>query len=322
MKDSPPSRTAVRSIHLSAVIPVFQAEACLVELHRRLSATLSAIAEDYEIILVEDRGTDHSWSIIRELACKDSHVRGLRFSRNFGQHYAITAGLDAARGDWIVVMDCDLQDQPEEIPRLYAKAREGFDVVLARRGRRADAFLKRALSRVFYEIFKFLTGLKYDEQVGNFRIISRRVVYELRGMREQLRFFGGLVSWLGFETSSVDVSHAPRFAGQSTYNYRKLFRLGLDTILAHSDRPLRLAIWLGALCSLGAFIMGVYFCIRALFFAVPVSGWSSLIVSLFFLSGVIIGMIGITGLYVGKTFDQVKGRPLFVVESRTFDHER
>jgi dolichol-phosphate mannosyltransferase len=193
--------------HISVVIPVYKAENSLSELYQRLNSSLTLISEDFEIILVEDCGGDRSWEIILELANQDPRVKGIQFSRNFGQHYGITAGIDYCNADWVVVMDCDLQDRPEEIPRLYAKAKEGYDVVLAKRKNRQDAFFKKLTSKIFYQAFNYLADLEYDSEVGNFRIISRKVVSNLRLMREQLRFFGGLVDWMGFPSASIEVQH-------------------------------------------------------------------------------------------------------------------
>lgn len=289
----------------------------MVELYRQLTAALETITKDYEIVLVEDVGGDRSWEIITKLAAVDPRVRGLQFSRNFGQHYAITAGLDHCDGDWVIVMDCDLQDNPAEIPRLYAKALEGYDVVLARRGRRSDSHFKRLTSRIFYRIFGYLADIDYDGEVGNFRIISRQVVESLRLMRERLRFFGGLVAWAGFPTTSVDVVHGDRFAGETSYSLVKLWRLATEIIIAHSDKPLRLAVKAGFLLSLAAFAYGGYITYRALVYDVPITGWSSLIVSLYFLGGVIISLLGVLGVYLGKTFDESKRRPLYIVRRRT-----
>lgn len=301
---------------LSVVIPVYKAEACLLELYNRLTAVLKTITEEFEIIMVEDCGGDRSWEIIVELARRDPKVKGIQFSRNFGQHYGITAGLDHCDGDWVVVMDCDLQDQPEEIPRLYAKAQEGYDVVLARRRKRNDPALKRLLSWMFYKIFSYLANINYDGQVGNFRIISKKVVVNCRLMREQLRFFGGLVGWMGFPTASIDVQHAERFLGKSTYTSKKLWRLASDTIIAYSDKPLRLSIRIGFTMAFLAFVYGIYILFRAVFYDSPVIGWSSLIVSIYFIGGFIIAILGIIGIYLGKTFDETKKRPLYIISKK------
>jgi len=305
--------------HISVVVPVYRAESCLDELYQRLNAALESISPHFEIILVEDCGGDGSWQVIERLAAADPRVRGIQFSRNFGQHYGITAGLDYCQGDWVVVMDCDLQDRPEEIPRLYAKAQEGFDIVLALRGARRDPPLKRITSWLFYKIFSYLADMEYDGESGNFRIMSRKVVANFRRMGEQLRFFGGLVQWMGFPTSSIVVEHAERFDGKSTYTFAKLWKLASETIIAHSDKPLRLAVRFGFLMAFFSFCYGMYILGRALFYGSPIPGWNSLIVSLYFIGGVIIAILGIIGIYLGKTFDESKKRPLYIVRRATFD---
>ncbi len=308
--------------HLSVVIPVYKAENCLDELYRRLKSVLETISPEFEIVLVEDCGGDRSWEIIEQLASRDGRVKGIQFSRNFGQHYGITAGLDYCNGDWVVVMDCDLQDRPEEIPRLYAKAQEGYDIVLARRGKRQDPFLKRCTSRLFYKLFSYLTDIEYDAQTGNFRIMSRKVVDNFRIMREQLRFFGGLVQWLGFPAANIEVEHAERFNGKSSYTFAKLWKLASESIIAYSDKPLRLAVSFGFLMAFFAFCSGMYIFLHSLMYSSPVMGWSSLFVSLYFIGGIIIANLGVLGIYMGKTFDESKRRPLYVVRQVTFDEPK
>jgi dolichol-phosphate mannosyltransferase len=307
------------SPHLSVVIPVYKAEHCLDELYQRLNAALEQISPDFEIILVEDCGGDNSWEVIERLAASDPRVRGIQFSRNFGQHYGITAGMDYCHGDWVVVMDCDLQDRPEEIPRLYAKAQEGYDIVLARRGARHDPLLKRMTSWLFYKVFSYLADIRYDGESGNFRIISHKVVKNYRRMGEQLRFFGGLVQWMGFPTSSIEVTHAGRFDGKSTYTFKKLWKLASETIIAYSDKPLRLAVRFGFLMTFISFCYGLYILWLSLRYGSVITGWNSLIVSLYFIGGIIIAILGIMGIYLGKTFDETKKRPLYIVRRATFD---
>ena len=307
---------------ISIVVPVYQAENCLDELYRRLVAALGTITPDFEIVLVEDCGGDRSWELIERLSAQDARVKGLQFSRNFGQHYGITAGLDYCHGDWVVVMDCDLQDRPEEIPRLYAKAQEGYDVVMARRGTRQDPLLKRITSWLFYKIFSYLADIEYDGANGNFRIISRTVVTNFRRMGEQLRFFGGLVQWMGFPTVSIEVEHAGRFEGKSTYTFAKLWKLASETIIANSDKPLRLAVRFGFVMAFFSFCYGMYILGHALFYGSPIPGWNSLIVSLYFIGGVIIAILGILGIYLGKTFDESKKRPLYIIRRTTFDERK
>ena len=304
---------------ISVVVPVYKAENCLDELYRRLAQALELISPNFEIVLVEDCGGDRSWEVIERLAGQDARVKGIQFSRNFGQHYGITAGLDHCHGDWVVVMDCDLQDRPEEISRLYAKAQEGYDVVLARRGTRRDPLFKRAASWLFYKMFSYLADIDYDAQTGNFRILSRKVAKNLCAMREQLRFFGGMVQWMGFPTASIEVEHAERHEGKSTYTFGKLWKLAAETIIAYSDKPLRMAVRFGFLMALLAFCYGLYILALSTFYEVSIMGWSSLIVSLYFIGGIIISILGIIGIYLGKTFDESKKRPLYIVRRATFD---
>jgi glycosyltransferase involved in cell wall biosynthesis len=313
------SSIKTKTPHISVVIPVYKAENCLNELYARLRAALEKITNEFEIVLVEDCGGDNSWQLIEQLAKSDPRVLGIQFSRNFGQHYGITAGLDHCHGDWVIVMDCDLQDQPEEIPRLYEKAREGYDIVMARRGARRDPPLKRFTSWLFYKIFSYLTDIEYDGQIGNFRIVSRKVAINFRRMSEQLRFFGGLVQWMGFPTASIEVKHAERFEGKSTYTFAKLWKLSAEAIIAYSDKPLRLSVRFGFLMALCSFCYGAYILGRALFYKSPIPGWSSMIVSLYFIGGIIIAILGILGIYLGKTFDESKKRPLYIIRRTTID---
>ena len=302
---------------ISVVIPVYKADNFLDELYRRLKTALETITPNFEIILVEDCGGDNSWQIIEQLAVADPRVRGIQFSRNFGQHYGITAGLDHCNGDWVVVMDCDLQDRPEEIPHLYAKAQEGFDIVLALRGKRKDPLLKRMTSWLFYRLFSYLADIKYDGDSGNFRIMSRKVVDNFCLMREQLRFFGGLIQWMGFPTSSIEVEHAQRLEGKSTYTFSTLWKLASETIIAYSDKPLRLAVRIGFLMAFISFSYGIYILGRAFMYGSAIPGWNSLIISLYFIGGIIISILGIIGIYLGKTFDESKRRPLYIVSRTT-----
>jgi glycosyltransferase involved in cell wall biosynthesis len=303
--------------HISVVIPVYRAEKMLDELYCRLRDAIETVTPDFEIVLVEDCGPDRSWEVIERLAAADPRVLGLQFSRNFGQHYGITAGLDACRGDWVVVMDCDLQDAPEEIPRLYAKAQQGYDVVLALRGERQDPLLKRFTSWLYYRTFSYLADIDIDGDSGNFRIMSRTVVRNFGRMREQLRFFGGHVQWMGFPTTGIEVQHQQRAEGVSSYTFGKLWKLAMDTILAYSDKPLRMAASLGLSMAAVSFVFGSYLLLRAWLQGSAVPGWSSLMVSLYFIGGLIIGILGILGVYLGKAFDESKKRPLYIVRRGT-----
>jgi dolichol-phosphate mannosyltransferase len=302
--------------HISVVIPVFRAEGCLEELYRRLKATLEPICADFEILMVEDRGGDGSWQLISDLAGRDERVKGIQFSRNFGQHYAITAGLDFANGEWVVVMDCDLQDRPEEIANLYAKAQNGYDIVFAERETRQDGWLKRNLSRAFIAVLNYLSGADYDYRTANFGIYSRAVIDAVRSMGDRARFFPVMVRWTGFKRTSIPVQHDARGNGGSSYTLKKLMKLALDIMLSYSDKPLRLVATAGIVISLIALAMTAFSLYRYLHGDVTVAGYTSVIASMWLLAGVMLFCMGIIGLYVGRVFESVKSRPHFIVREK------
>lgn len=302
---------------LSIVSPVYRAELVLDELIHRISANIPVDFSSYEIILVDDFSPDKSWQKIVEISKKNTNVKGFKLSRNFGQHYAITAGLNQVSGDYIVVLDCDLQDQPEEIEKLFNKAKEGFDVVLARRYNRQDSFFKKAFSKLFYKTLGYLTGSKQDETVANFGIYSKKVILQVINLQEKIKYFPTMVKWVGFPTAHVNVEHASRSEGQSNYNLKKLLNLALDIILAYSDKPLRLIIKFGLTVAFTSFIMVVYIVYSKITGHFNVSGYASLLSSIWFLCGCILTTLGIVGLYIGKTFEGVKNRPSYIIEKTT-----
>jgi len=302
--------------HISIVSPVYRAEKTIPVLIERIEKSLKRITNDYEIILVEDCGPDNSWEVIQTCAENNEKIIGIALSRNFGQHYAITAGLDYAKGEWVVVMDCDLQDQPEEIEKLYNKAQEGFDVVLARRFERKDHFFKRFFSKAFYRSLGYLTGSEQDESVANFGIYHRKVVDAVCSMRESIRYFPTMVKWVGFNTTKVNVDHDNRLEGESSYNLRRLINLAMDIILAFSDKPIRLLTKFGLAISGISFLVALIYLFKWMSGGVIILGYTSLIISIWLLSGVIISTLGIIGLYVGKTFAGVKQRPIYIVKKK------
>lgn len=313
MLDASGSATAA-DIVLSAVIPVYQAEQVLPELLVRLTSALDAIDPAHEIILVDDRSQDRSWEIILELLPRYPRLTAIRLSRNFGQHHAITAGLDLARGHWTVLMDCDLQDPPEAIAALYAKAQTGFDIVLARRVGRQDPWTKRAWSALYHATFRLFAGYSLDRSVGAFRIMHRRVVESFCRLREAHRLFGGLVQWVGFSTTSVDVQHAARPRGQSSYRVWTGIQVALDGVISFSNRPLYFSVIVGAVIAglsgaWGLFIL-VYFALTR----TAAQGWPSLMAVTAFLGGLVLLNLGVVGLYLGRVYEQVKGRPLYVID--------
>jgi polyisoprenyl-phosphate glycosyltransferase len=309
-------------IGISVVTPVYKAPDCLPELHRRLVAVLERIGEPFEILMVNDASPDHSWQVIEGLARRDPRVRGINLSRNFGQHYAITAGLDHARGRFVVVMDCDLQHVPEDIARLYAKAQEGYDIVFVRRVTRRDTFLKKLSSRAFTMLYNTLTDFRIDPRISTYSIISRRVADAVRRLSEGNRNYALLLHWVGFDMGYIDGEHAERFAGRSAYSFARLFSFAIDSITGQSNRPMRLSIQFGFYLSIAAQLYAVWLALRYWVWGVRVEGWTSVMVAIFFLSGLAFANIGVLGVYLGKVFDESRRRPLYVVKDRlNFDAE-
>jgi glycosyltransferase involved in cell wall biosynthesis len=299
---------------ISVIVPVYECEACLHELCIRLKKNITPLGVTYEIILINDGSTDLSWETTVRLARMDKHIKGIRFSKNFGQHHAIEAGLDTAKGSWIIVMDCDLQDRPEEIPRLYNKALEGYDIVLTERQGRHDTLMKKALSYVYNIVFEYLTGIKSNSSIGNFSICKRMVINYLKQMREQNRSYIQSLRWLGFVKTSIPVTHAQRYKGKSTYTFMKMFSYAMGSIVAYSEKPLVLSIQIGFVISFLSFVMGIVVIFRYFIFKIPIVGWTSLIVTLVFSTGLIMLDLGVIGLYIGKIFNETKHRPLYIIQ--------
>ncbi len=305
---------------LSVISPVYQAATLLDELVNQINTQVSLLTNNYEIILVEDGSRDESWAKIQEQCQKNRLVKGLRLSRNFGQHQAIIAGINHAKGAWIVIMDCDLQDRPEEIVRLYHKALEGYDVVLAGRTNRQHSAIKRFLSKLFYRTLSWLSGTNYDSRVANFGIYHRKVIDAVLQMKENIPYFAAMVNWVGFRKTVLNVEHGARLRGKSTYNFKRLLKLAIDALLAYSDKPLKLIIAIGASISLGAFVLGFVITYRYISGTINLLGYTSLITTVCFFSGLIILVLGIVGLYIGKIFEGIKNRPTFLVcETMNFE---
>ncbi|MEM8886587.1 MAG: glycosyltransferase family 2 protein, partial [Bacteroidota bacterium] len=241
---------------------------------------------------------------------------GLKLSRKFGQHYAITSGLKEASCDWIVVMDCDLQDKPEEIPNLYHKAQEGFDIVFAQRKERKDKWLKRLSSKVFYQVFSLLTDTKQDATIANFGIYHKKVIQAVLSMKDHIRYFPTMVQWVGFSNTRIQVEHGQRAEDESSYSWGKLIRLAFDNIIAFSEKPLRISINLGLSISFISMLIGIFYLYKYLKGDIVVLGFASLIISIWFLSGLIILLLGVVGVYLGKTFERVKERPHYIVDEK------
>lgn len=297
---------------ISVVIPIYGCRAAIPELHRRLTESVGSLTDDYELILVNDNCPQNSWEVIEEIGKNDPHLKGIELSRNFGQMKAILAGLDYANGDWIVVMDCDLQDRPEEIPRLYAKAQEGYDAVFARRAERQDNPVKVFLANMFYKVYQFATDGNYDGAVCNFSIVKRDVIKSYCMMREQHRGYVMYIRWLGYRQTTIDVEHNDRFEGKSSYSLKKRINMALELLTSQSDKVLKLFTSLGFLLSLVSFLAIIGLVIYHFTANVSV-GWTSLIATTVMMGGLIIMVVGIVGIYVGNIFMQTKNRPLYIV---------
>ncbi|WP_181348030.1 glycosyltransferase family 2 protein [Thalassobacillus sp. CUG 92003] len=307
---------------ISVVVPVYGCQSCLRELCERLRTTIARIPARYEILLINDASPDHAWETIVQLCEEDEQVKGIDLARNFGQHYAITAGLDHTSGDWVVVMDCDLQDRPEEIATLFNIAQQGYEVVFAKRVFRQDKLNKRLLSKLFYRVYDYFTGTSSDHTVANFSMAEKKVIEGFRQMKEQNRLYPLFLQWMGYKTASIAVEHNGRSEGVSSYNLKKLVTLATDTIIAQSNKPLRLSIQFGFFISLGSFLYGLYLFTRYFFMDYHVEGWTSVMVSMYFIAGLMFFNFGILGLYIGKVFDEAKARPLYLIREQLNQKER
>lgn len=299
---------------ISIVSPVYKAEKIVDKLVSEIRNTLSEVNVPYEIVLVDDRSPDNSWMLMKALSQKHPEVKSIRLSKNFGQHPAIMAGLSNAKGEWIVVMDCDLQDQPKEIIKLYQRAQEGYDAVLARRTKREDSFLKKLSSTLYSKIYGYFTNTKYDNEIANFGIYHKKVIASILELSDYIKYFPLFVSFVGYNTTSISVEHAKRDSGKTSYSLAKLISLAFNTIISFSNKPLKIMVKFGLLISLFSFLTGSYYLYEAITDKIEVLGYTSIIVSIWFLSGIIITTIGITGIYIGKIFDQSKNRPVFIID--------
>jgi dolichol-phosphate mannosyltransferase len=305
---------------ISVISPVYGCDTCLHDLVERIFAVTDGMRVTAEVLLVNDASPDRSWDVIRSIAEKDARVRGFRLSRNFGQHAAIFAGMQHCRGEWIVIMDCDLQDRPEEIPALFEKAIEGWDIVQGRREYRRDSCLKRLSSKLFYAVLGYLTQTQQEPAVGNFGIYHRKAIEAITLMGDGMRYFPSAIQWVGFRRTGIRVQHDERKEGRTAYSYRGLVKLAFNVMLGFSDKPLRLAVSYGFVLSLLSVAFALWTLYRFIVGGITVSGWTSMIISLTFLSGNIIFVLGIVGLYIGQIFDRVKMRPSYIVAESTDVH--
>lgn len=301
---------------LSVVAPTYNNAGTIDELHQRLRRVTDDLGMQLELVFVDDGSKDGSFEKVVALAERDRSVRAIELSRNFGQQAAVTAGLDVVRGEWIVVMDADLQDRPEHIAPMLAKAREGYDMVYAVGRCEDDPFLRRLASRLFNSTYRLLADTYVPPRTGLFRVMHRRVVEAFRRLPERRRFVLGLLSWTGFRSIGIELPRDPRGEGRSQFKLFRLIRLALDAVLSFSSVPLRLALWLGLCCSAMGFLFGLWTTIRKLTIGIDVPGEALIVCSILLFGGIQLMMLGLIGEYVGRIYVEVKGRPLYLVRSR------
>jgi dolichol-phosphate mannosyltransferase len=302
--------------HLSIVSPVYRAEKIVDELVKRIIEEVSKITPNFEVVLVEDGSPDSSWEKIEENCQKDMRVKGIKLSRNFGQHYAITAGLEYAKGDFVVVMDCDLQDNPKYINDLYQKALKGFDIVYTHKEQRKHGFFKNKIARFYFIIFNYLSdNQQANDKTGAYSILSRKVVDAFCQIKDLHRHYLMILRVLGFKSSVIHISHEERYEGETSYTFSKLMKLAIDGIASQSEKLLTLSINVGFIFCSSAILWAIYLVI-AYFVRGSLPGYTSIMVLMLLSTGLILTSIGVIGIYIGRIFGQVKNRPLFFVDKK------
>lgn len=298
----------------SVIVPVYNEEAVLAESYRRLKNVMEQTNEHYELLFVNDGSRDRSAAILKELSERDQTVKVIDFSRNFGHQIAITAGMDYASGEAVIVIDADLQDPPELILKMIEKWKEGCDVVYAKRTKRkGESFFKKQTAALFYRILRMATDIDIPLDTGDFRLIDRQVCEEMKRLTEKNRFVRGLVSWTGFRQAAIEYVREERFAGESKYPLKKMLKLSIDGLTSFSHKPLKMAGYLGLLVSAAGFVYMLVALYLKLFTNNTVPGWTSLVVIQLFFSGFVLFILGIMGEYIGRIYDETKDRPLYII---------
>ena len=300
---------------LTVVVPVFNEDAVLPEFHRRLAKVLNSLEMQSEIVYVNDGSVDGSLEKMRQFKKEDGRVAIIDLSRNFGKEIAMTAGMDHAHGDAVVVIDADLQDPPELIPEMIEQWKSGYDVVYAQRISRAgESAFKKTTAHIFYRVIQKLSRVTIPPDAGDFRLLSRRAVVALSGLREQHRFMKGLFAWIGYPQKAIQYERDARYGGETKWNYIGLWNFAIEGITSFSTIPLKVATYVGMLTALGAFLFGVFVVLQTIFYGNPVAGYPSLLVVVLFLGGIQLMALGVIGEYLGRMFDETKGRPLYLIK--------
>ena len=298
---------------ISVVVPSYNCLGCLEELCRRLYGVLEPLVPSFEIVIVDDRSPDNSWPLVETLSRQFPAVRGVRLSRNFGQHLAITAGIERSRGNYVVLMDCDLQDPPERIPDLYAEIQRGYDLVLAKRIQRSHSSLRTIPAKIYFALLSKLTEEPIDGSFGTFSILSRRVADAFLRFTERDRHFMFILRWLGFNCGTIEYEHADRFEGRSSYSFLRLMKHAVQGMFFQTSVFLTWIAYLGIFFTITSFGTGAFFIYRYLVGSV-LPGWTSLVVAILFSTGLILASIGVVGIYISRIFEMAKGRPMYIVD--------
>lgn len=307
---------SINECRLSICIPLYKCESNIRELYKEIILNLEPIfGRDFEVIFIDDASPQDDWQVVKSIASFDNRIRCFQLSKNHGQHPAIIAGLSKCRAEWIVVMDGDLQDHPNEIPRLYNLAMsQNCKKVLARRINRKDSFFKKFLSQKFYSVLRVMSGAQLDGTVANFGIYHKDVIRAVLEMGDKIKYFPAMVNWVGFKFSYLDIEHHSRYSGKTSYDTLKLIKLALNIIISFSEKPLKAMVWLGFFISFSSIALALYFLGLGLFHKTTIPGWVSTIVSIWLSTGLLIFCLGIIGIYLGKIFESVKKRPVFIIE--------
>ncbi len=301
---------------ISVVIPVYGCPAAVAPLHERLTNVLTGMNVEYEIVMVDDCDTMNSWEEVQKVALNDTHVKAIHFTKNFGQGCAVTAGVRQAAGDWIITMDCDLQDSPENIPDLYNKALEGYDVVFVRRRQRKESFLVRLFAKWYHNLLCALSGVEFDYDLATYLIASKRAADHYRSSKDRGRDFGVFLMWLGFRHTFVEYEQMNRHEGKSSFTFIKKWKTAVGIISTYSNRPLYISIWIGVASAVFSFIYIIYALIQYYVYNANPEGWTTVAAAIFFFGGAILSTLGVMGIYLGNVFDMSKERPLYAIQEQ------